>query len=97
MNSAGVSAPSPVKKKLSLSDYKARMKRAPTASSLGHDSIPEETKAGILEGTAIVETPASDAKPVADPLAAAGAELANADSAMTGIETEGPKLVAATE
>jgi hypothetical protein len=80
-------APSPVKqtKKLSLSDYKARMKSsAANKSASGTNSTgsgtndvvkpaPEVKAIAVLEGSAILESPIPEK--VADPIATAGAAV----------------------
>lgn len=89
LNSVG-QAPSPIKKKLSLSDYKARLKKPATTTPLENDSIPEEHKAEILEGSAIVDTPASDAKSL-DPLAFAGEKLATTNIGTDAVSADEAK------
>ncbi|KAI9742933.1 MAG: hypothetical protein M1818_003663 [Claussenomyces sp. TS43310] len=93
--------PSPVKKKLSLSDYKARMKKLPesmskpavesdsvtrTASSQQRSPVMEEGKLpSVMEGSAIVESPSTDK--VLDPLSSAGAPPKEATPGLNGIQS----------
>jgi len=86
INSVGQHA-SPVKKKLSLSDYKARLKKAPEQPVGGkgasdQDSIQassantEEAKeSGVLEGSAIVDSPIAEKG--TDPMGEAAEVLTN--------------------
>jgi hypothetical protein len=94
--------PSPIKKKLSLSDYRARLKQKPepvvkttiisdtvAAPAVSETSSPltEEIKFnGALEGSAIVETPAAIEK-VDDPLADAVSASSEAPPTTNGAGT----------
>jgi hypothetical protein len=73
LNSVG-QHPSPIKKKLSLKDYAARkasVKPIPSVDSEKPPLLAEDSKmSGVLDGSAIVESPVSERKE--DPLADAG-------------------------
>lgn len=85
LNSVG-QHPSPVKKKLSLKDYQARLANKtatdsnPIVATLNHPaSIVEETKvSAVLEGSAVTESPASEN---VDTIAASGEALPDTSSA----------------
>lgn len=74
--------PSPVKKKLSLSDYKARMKKVPEAAtktepesespSFQPSSLTEDGRLpSVMEGSAILDSPSAEKEKISDPMASA--------------------------
>jgi hypothetical protein len=93
LNSVG-QHPSPVKKKLSLKDYRAIRASASSKSSTdGQSGLPtlnpstslvEESKvAGVLEGSAVMDSPVAER--VADPIAASGEELQDTSPAQSAM------------